>query len=46
MALQEEFKSLPLVAVWDYYCQRAGVPVGEAWLADVKAYERDVLSKR
>jgi L-rhamnose isomerase len=23
-----------------------GVPVGEAWLAEVKQYENDVLSKR
>jgi L-rhamnose isomerase len=46
LALQEEFKALPLGAVWDYYCERASVPVGEAWLGDVKSYERNVLSKR
>ncbi|HEX8913945.1 MAG TPA: L-rhamnose isomerase [Humisphaera sp.] len=46
LALIEESKTLPVGAVWDAYCARAGVPVGEAWLAEVKAYERDVLAKR
>ena len=46
LALQEEAKTLPFGAVWDYYCGTKQVPVGEAWLADVKKYERDVLSKR
>jgi len=46
LALQEEAKSLPFGAVWDYYCERKGVPVGEALLAEVKRYERKVLSKR
>ena len=30
----EDAKVLPAGAVWDYYCARQGVPVGEAWLAD------------
>ena len=46
LALQEEVKGLPFGAVWDYYCESKGVPVREAWLQEVKAYERDVLSKR
>jgi L-rhamnose isomerase len=46
LALQEEIKSLPFGAVWDYYCETKGVPVGEQWLADVKRYEREVLLKR
>lgn len=46
LALQEEAKALPSSAVWDYYCETKGVPVGEAWLAEVKAYEENVLSKR
>jgi L-rhamnose isomerase len=46
LALQEEAKSMPFGAVWDYYCESNGVPVSEAWLAEVKRYERDVLSKR
>ena len=46
LALQEESKTLPFGAVWDYYCESKDVPVGEAWLAEVKGYERNVLSKR
>ena len=46
LALQEDSKSLPFGAVWDFYCESKGVPVGEAWLAEVKLYEEKVLSKR
>jgi L-rhamnose isomerase len=42
----EETKSLPFAAVWDYHCLKHGAPVGEAWLAEVKQYEKQVLSKR
>jgi L-rhamnose isomerase len=46
LTLLEECKTLPFGAVWDYYCESKGVPVGESWLAEVQRYERDVLSKR
>jgi L-rhamnose isomerase len=46
LALMEEAKTLPFGAVWDYYCRKMNVPVGDAWLAAVKTYEQDVLSKR
>jgi L-rhamnose isomerase len=46
LALLEEMKMLPAGAVWDYYCQVQGVPVGVAWMDIVTAYEREVLSKR
>jgi L-rhamnose isomerase len=46
LALQEEARALPFGAVWDFYCESNGVPVGEAWLAEVKGYEKCVLSKR
>jgi L-rhamnose isomerase len=46
LALLEEIKTLPFGAVWDYYCLKSSVPIGEAWLAEVKRYEKDVLSKR
>ena len=46
LVLQEEARTLPFGAVWDYYCAEKGVPVGEAWLAEVKTYEKEVLSKR
>jgi len=46
LALMEEAKTMPLGAVWDYYCLQQDVPIGEAWLAEVKRHERDVLSLR
>ena len=46
LALQEEAKTLPFGAVWDYYCEQQGVPVGDHWLIEVKSYEKTVLSKR
>ena len=46
LALMEETKTLPFGAVWDHYCHRAGVPVGEAWLGQVQRYEKTVLSQR
>ena len=46
LALLEEMKTLPFGAVWDYYCASAGVPVGAAWLDQIRDYERQVLSTR
>jgi L-rhamnose isomerase len=46
LALQEESKTLPFGAVWDYYCETQGVSAGEHWLTAAKSYEKDVLSKR
>ena len=46
LALMEEAKTMPFAAVWDYYCLQQGTAVGEQWLAEVKKYEKDVLSLR
>jgi L-rhamnose isomerase len=46
LALLEENKTLPFGAVWDHYCTASNVPDGSAWLAEVKQYEKDVLSTR
>lgn len=46
LALQEEFKTLPYGAVWDYYCLKSAVPVSRLWLDDIRRYEVDVLAKR
>jgi L-rhamnose isomerase len=46
LALMEEFKTYPFGAIWDYYCEKMGVPVKEDWLKEVKTYEETVLSKR
>jgi L-rhamnose isomerase len=42
----EEFKTLPFGSVWDYYCLRMNVPVGESWMGEVKRYEEHVTNKR
>jgi L-rhamnose isomerase len=46
LAMIEELKTLPFGAVWDYYCLRQDVPVGTAWMDEVRRYERQVTSKR
>ena len=46
LAILEELKTLPFGAVWDYFCEINGVPVGDAWLTEVRQYEQDVLFKR
>ncbi len=46
LALQEEAKTLPFAPVWDAYCQAQGVPVGDAWLEQIRQYEKDVMWKR
>jgi L-rhamnose isomerase len=46
LALMEEIKTMPFAAVWDEYCLRENVPVGLAWLDEVKSYERNVLARR
>jgi len=46
LAILEEMKFYPFHAVWNYYCEINNIPVREKWLAEVKKYENDVLSKR
>ena len=46
LALQEELKALPWGAVWDFYCETNGAPVGMNWLDEVRRYEREVLAHR
>lgn len=46
LALLEESKSLPWNAVWDMFCLRNNVPVGEEFIPEIEKYERDVTSKR
>ncbi|HAR67627.1 MAG TPA: L-rhamnose isomerase [Lentisphaeria bacterium] len=46
LVMLEELKSMPWGAVWDYYCLQQEVPVGPAWINDVRSYENDVLLKR
>ena len=46
LALQEEMKSMPFGAVWDYYCLNHSVPVGMDFMKVIKDYEEKELSKR
>jgi hypothetical protein len=46
LAILEEGKSLPWSAVWDMFCLRNGVPVGEEYITEIQRYEREVTSKR
>jgi L-rhamnose isomerase len=45
LALMEEFKTLPFVAVWDKLCLEAKAPVSASWLENVRDYEK-ITSKR
>ncbi len=46
LALLEERKTLPLGAVWDYYCVKHGIPADGEWLPAVRQYEKDELLGR
>ncbi|SDT88379.1 L-rhamnose isomerase [Verrucomicrobium sp. GAS474] len=46
LLLLEEIKTLPFGLVWDEYLKRHDVPTGDAWLNEVKNYEKTVLSAR
>ncbi len=46
LALLEELKGMPFGAVWDHYCQQQNVPVGYAFMAEIRAYEEKVLANR
>ncbi|MGA2032607.1 MAG: L-rhamnose isomerase [Thermoguttaceae bacterium] len=46
LAMVEEAKTLPLGAVWDYYCLKHDAPVGPAWIEAVKKYEKEATGKR
>ena len=46
LALLEEAKAMPWNAVWDMFCLKNNVPVGEEFIPEVEKYEREVTSKR
>ncbi|MCC8186091.1 MAG: L-rhamnose isomerase [Bacteroides sp.] len=46
LALLEEAKGLPWNAVWDMFCLRNNVPVGEEYIAEIRKYETEVTLKR
>ena len=46
LALLELLKSKPFGAVWDYYCLKSKVPVGQDYIQEIMKYEEKVLLKR
>lgn len=46
LALLEEVKGLPWNAVWDYFCLKNDIAVGDGYIAEVQQYEKEVTSKR
>ncbi len=46
LQLIEEGKTMPWNAVYDMFCLRNNVPVGNEIMADILAYEKEVTSKR
>ena len=46
LALMEEMKAMPWNAVYDMFCLKNNVPVGDGFIADIEKYESEVTSKR
>src|SRR5512143_631553 len=46
LALLEELKVMPANAIWDFYCQKKGAPVGMAFMDAIKDYEKKELAQR
>lgn len=46
LAILEECKTLPHSVVWHEHCRRSGVPIGMAWIDEIKTYEREILANR
>ncbi len=46
LALLEEMKTMPFGAVWDYFCEKNDVLIGNSWIEAVLVYEKEVLRKR
>lgn len=46
LTLIEESKTLPISAVWDALCLKAGTPIGTDWLKHIADYEEKELSLR
>jgi L-rhamnose isomerase len=46
LALLELLKTMPFGAVYDYYCMKNKVPVGQEYIDEIEKYEKEVLLKR
>jgi L-rhamnose isomerase len=46
LALLEELKGMPFGSVWDYFCLKQDVPVGPAFMDEIRSYEQTELWSR
>ncbi len=46
LAFLELLKTKPFGAVYDYYCMKNNVPIGQEYIDDILKYEKEVLFKR
>lgn len=46
LALLEEWKTLPVQAIWDYFCLSSGVPSGLEWIDTACRYEAGIRQRR
>lgn len=46
MAYLEELKGMPWNVLYNYYCNKRGVPVGDAYIKEIQTYESEIASKR
>lgn len=46
LSFLELMKTKPFGAVWDYYCMKENVPVGQDYIEEILKYETGVLNKR
>jgi L-rhamnose isomerase len=46
LALLEEAKGLPWNAVWDYFCLKNNIAIGEDYITEIQQYEKNITSKR
>jgi L-rhamnose isomerase len=42
LALIDEMRTMPFGAVWDYLCEKDGIPNDRAWMPLVQEYEAKV----
>ena len=46
LAVLEELKTMPLGAVWDYFCVLMDVPYGQEWIQEILRYDQEVTKNR
>ena len=46
LAVLEELKAMPWQAVYDEFCLRNDVPIGQEFIGDIEKYETEVTNKR